>query len=196
MSDAILLDAASLLHLLTGWEVSVPSSAPCVSILQEKEQWMWQQRPAGEASQSCWLAALPSSSHDVICLKPLLMAGLWLRKLHGSLLPWERQFLPRVCHREVVWFKCSVLRCLLLLAEDGAVTTLGCYMPKGTFLCPVCTCTGGRCKFGVWECAGGKQPLLACTLAVINVIKSLVVRSFPGLTGGVLCVVSWGQAWR
>lgn len=41
MSGAILLDAASSLHLLTGWDISVPSSAPCVPISQSflgKEQ--------------------------------------------------------------------------------------------------------------------------------------------------------------
>ena len=96
---------------------------------------MWQQRPAREASKSCWFAALPSSSHDVVCLEPFLMAGLWLRKL-GSPLWWMSQFLPHAGEVEVVWFKCVVLRCLLLPAEGRAATTLGCCMPKVSLLCP------------------------------------------------------------
>lgn len=64
------------------------------------------------------------------------MAGLWLRKIHGSLLWWMSWFLPHMCHVKVVWFKCVVLRCLLLLAEGRAATTLGCRMPKASLLCP------------------------------------------------------------
>lgn len=64
------------------------------------------------------------------------MAGLWLRKLHGSLLWWMSQSLPCACHVEVVWFKCVVLSCLLLLAEGRATTTLGCCVPKVNILCP------------------------------------------------------------
>lgn len=43
-----------------------------------------------------------------------------------------------------------------------------------------------------WEHAGGEQPLLMHTFAVVNFIYSLVVRSFPSLEGDILCVVGAG----
>lgn len=184
MSDAVLLDAASLLLLLSYCWVSMQQ--PCLG-----EEQAWAVGLAAVTCQGSFLALLVCSCANCspCCCLPGGSSGVCAVEAFPTLLWWLSQFSPHTGHTDFALKVLLMPPPVVLRAEQPLPLAAA---PPVPLLC---------LSRGTWSvCASegvlGPKPSLPCALPQWeSFVGSLVVRSSPSLSSGVLCCSEAGPGW-